>query len=303
MMPEATGVDLDANVLMIGDTRIEGATKRMGVPQRSDVDEYQQARMTDLCESLTNHKPPHVKGAAFAEMETRVILARYKFLAAVDYYLTSVRRPAVDYGTVWRYMCLMVTDQWHSHDIDLVSFNRDIVQYAVGASLTELGVRSPSLSLKAAVGGSINSDFLAEAALLSAAYQRKKNPGGGGGGGSDGGNGGGGQAPGGGAGRGADGGGKVAPPNCVLCGGLGSRCGGYFSPDFKCTSDAIGCRKCGCAHAERGPRGWACIKAKAAAGVLTAPELKLAFKTGLKAFLAGSTAVPADQVAKFKALA
>ena len=153
-------------VLIFGDTSIEVATKRLGIPSRRDVDEYQQARMSDLGESLANHTGPHVKGAAFAELETRVILARYQYLAAIDYYLTTVRRPAVEYGAVWRYQCLLVADQWHAHDINLVAFNRDIVQYAMSADLSTLGVRSAPPAVKAMVGVSVVAHWLATAERL-----------------------------------------------------------------------------------------------------------------------------------------
>ena len=165
MMPEATGVPVET-VLMFGDIRIEVATKRLGIPSRRDVDEYQQARMSDLVESLANHTGPHVKGAAFAELETRVILARYQYLAAIDYYLTNVRRPAVEYGAVWRYQCLLVADQWHAHDINLVAFNRDIVQYAMSADLSTLGIRSAPPAVKAMVGTSVVAHWLATAERL-----------------------------------------------------------------------------------------------------------------------------------------
>ena len=283
MMPEETSSVGDTEFLMVGDTRIEGAAKRMGIPAQGDYDQYAQARITDLFSSLVGRSGPHVAGSAgvvYAEAETKLMITRYKFLQATEHYLTSGREPTVAWGVVWRYMCHLVGHMWLNKEIESVSFDADLVRYALTAPIGELAVRSAPGALRTVAAVSVNVDWLRDAEALHSA-SLGKGLGGGGGSGNGGGN----------------GGGDGAPKRCVCCGNLVSACGGYFGPKFACTNECtIACRKCGVKHMESGARGWRCGGAKKADQLLGAADCKAAFLVSFTRFKAGETKVAKAKV-------
>ena len=82
-------------------------------------------------------------------------------------------------------------------------------------------------------------------------------------------------------------------------------CGGYIAPDYKCKSDVHSpCREKACwvKHLLRGPHGWKCKAAAAAAKELGRAELRAAFLVTSGEFFAGKTNVDADKVAAVKTL-
>ena len=299
MMPEETGTELDS-VIMIGETRLEGGAKRMGVPSAGDYEEYAQARMLDLHSSLASRTAPHVKGSAgsaFAEFETRIILGRYKFIHAVEHYLTCVRQPAMPHGVVWRYLCHLVGHLWLNREVSVVGFGRDLVTYSLSAPLSELAVRAGNETLCLIAAQSIETDWLYDAQSLYASSlgPPAKGAGGGSGGGvgmlalspapptpaGDGGA--------------ADSGGA----RCSCCGGLAAKCGGYSKPAYSCQKNVqLPCKSCGCKHMDRGPRLWKCAPAQHAVAGLTAAEQGNAFRVSSADFALGRSTVSAGSVAK-----
>ena len=278
MMPEE--VESASEVMLIGELRVEGAAKRMGIPARGDYGNYAQARMTDLWASMVEMAGPHVKGslgAAYATFETRVMLARYKMLAAVEQYLIDVRQPSVEYGAVWRYMCLLVSNMWLNKEIALISFDRDLVHYAMSAPVSELALRSAPESIRALAAASVNVDWLMDAQRLHDLYVGGKS--------------------------GPQGQAQLnANQRCVCCGGLSSVCGGYFANDWKCTKEVkVACRKCDIKHLDRGTRSWRCGEAKRAASVLTVGEQAKAFAMHANVFFRGGHALEQAKVDAVKA--
>jgi hypothetical protein len=284
MMPEESSGA--AEVMMIGDVRVEGAASKMGIPNPSDYAEYGQARVKDLWSSLTEETGPHARGSAivaYAVFETKVILARYKVLAGVEHYLMSVRSPPLPYGIVWRYLCILVSNLWLNKEINLVAFDRDVVNYALSAPINDLAIRSAPEALMMLVSTSIDQDWLREATMLHEAEVAKK--------------GGGGRDIGGGHGGGGDAG--TGLKKCVACGKVETGCGGYKSPDFKCKNPVSkACKYCGNLHLDRGDRGWKCRHARTAAKLLSASEKQAAFAVGFSAFRNGNSSIPAAAVKK-----
>ena len=293
LMPEDTSVEDDTG-FMVGDLRVEGPAKRMGVPTRGDYEQYAMARVRELSGSLINRTGPHVKGslgAAFAEFETRVILARYQFLHAIEHYLMDVRDPPTAYGAVWRYLCLVVSNMWLDQEISLVGFDKDIVLYGVSTAVTELTVRTSNANLARVASSSLSLDWLSDAVQLHVASLGGPSSGKAKGIGSNSGDS---SASSGGAGTG-DG----TPARCSVCGGPSNSCGGYFKPDFKCTKNvAVACKQCALKHMDRGTRSWTCAQAKKANGAgLTPGELNNAFRVSFSDAMAGKSKLTAAQIA------
>ena len=119
--------------------------------------------------SLANRTGPHVKGGlgtAFAEFETRVIIVRNQYLQALEHYLMDVREPAIPFGAIWRYLCLVVANMWMDQDIGVVSVYCDIVAVALSAPMTDLCSRNAGVALARVAASSIEVDWLADAVQL-----------------------------------------------------------------------------------------------------------------------------------------
>ena len=273
MLPEASGNSLDS-VFMIGDTRVQGQAKKMGIPSKGEYHRYAQSRMTDLLRQLAAGEGVLSKGSAhqgWAVFERKLALVRYQFLAETDYYLSDATRPALPHGVVWRYMVLMVTNLWLRKDITTVGLDRDLVDVALRSSLDELRIRLGSSELSVLASQSVNSEWLKDA------FQMFTDSGGK-------------------AARAAvddEGGGGRAlpqPKRCVCCGKAPGACGGYTEPGWACTADVkVPCVRCKLAHLVSGPRGWRCKGANAAHSVLSAGDFSKALKTSWTRFMAGDT--------------
>ena len=282
-MPEQRGHE--AASIQIGDAIIEGTASKLGVPTRSMFGQYAQARMLDLMGDLRDKSAPHCgngsPGAVWAEFETRLICARYQFLHAVETHLADQMVPNCEWGVAWRYMCLLYSNMWASKEVDEMSFNRDLVLYAMRTPIELLQTRQAPQELQTLVATSINPHWLTLARDIF----------------------------GGGVGGAATTGAAVAAPaaaapagapakkpadnRCGVCGFDASICGSYKTPSYKCTGDLTRpcmLNQCGNYHLARGPRRWTCHQAAAAQGVLTAGELKAAFRTGYAGFVGGSHA-------------
>jgi hypothetical protein len=284
MMPEeSTG--RGSEVVMFGETRVEGVAKRMGIPTRGDYEEYAQARVSDLWTQLVEKTGPHVKGsvgAAYAVFETRVILARYKFVHAVEHWLTDVRRPGLAWGAVWRYLCALAQTMWLSQEIESIGSDRDLIDYAIRAPIAELGIRTAPQALQRLASSSIVHEWLSEAVTLHTAYTGEADST---------------ETAGAGARAGAD----KAPTTCICCLKPAATCGGYWGPEYTCDAECVKpCSRCGVTHLTKGHRGWRCGGAKLAKQHLSAAELKQAFATSYTAFVRGGTGVSAAKIALIK---
>ena len=160
--------------VIVDGRHVWGALPRVGVPPRGNYEFYAQARMTDLLTSLTVEPERRAQlsaALAYAEFETRVLLGRYQYLQAVEHYLMDVRHPSMEYGAVWRYLCLVVDHLWlGSSSIGEVGIDREIALYAVGASLQELGYRMAPERLGILASASTVVDWLLEAQELHDAH-------------------------------------------------------------------------------------------------------------------------------------
>ena len=281
LQPEEQSGD-SHSFIIVGDTRIEGAPTKPGIPARGDYEAYASRRMMDLYGQLSKGQGVHARahtGSAFAEFETRIILARYQLLQAVEHYLSDVREPRMPYGVVWRYMCSMVVNMWLDRDVTLVSYNMDIARYAMSAAVATLGLRSAPEDLNILASMSVDPDWLADAI---SAYE--------------------GSLP---SSVAKGGAGDAVTTRCSVCGGLAATCGGYAAPGYKCSADiVVSCRErgCGVKHMLRGPRGWKCKGAAAAVSALTKAELRSAFGSSQDYFIAGKTSADAAKVAAVAAL-
>ena len=101
--------------MMFGDIRVSGKLKKNGLPTRGDSGRFGQSRMTDLNEQLRRGEGIFSKASAYRDWaiyETKIMLVRYQFMAAVEHYLTDVRKPATPWGVIYRYLTIMVKALW-----------------------------------------------------------------------------------------------------------------------------------------------------------------------------------------------
>ncbi len=264
-MPEEY-TDAQTTTIQVGDFSVEGTATRQGIPSRHRFARFVQARMSELSEDWARGEGAHEGGRAgrdFIEQETRVILARHQFLAAVDAHLSDELSPCLAWGAVWRYMAFLVGACWESRPLSEMGFNRDLLEYAMGARRDQLTVRQPPPQLLELAATSINGQWLEKAVAMDAGPgQREKGDGL----------------------NGATGGGDAKKPDrCSICHSQISECGGYAPPAWACTRDHVrGCttKGCGLKHIHRGPRAWTCKQAAALAQAATGAERAEAFRMG-----------------------
>ena len=263
--------------MMFGDIRVSGKLKKNGLPTRGDSGRFAQSRMTDLNEQLRRGEGIFSKASAYrdwAVYETKIMLVRYQFMAAVEHYLTDVRKPATPWGVIYRYQCILVKALWRHKAVAHIGMDRDLGELALTLDLDQLRVRQGSPVLLTVASQFINLDWLEEAEREAGAVASKS------------------------AAKPTDD--KPTPRKCLVCGK--STCGLYVEPGWACTSEiVVPCFKCKKRHVLGGPRAWRCASAKAAIEILSAADWRVASRVSYSKFIAGETAVAAGQVAAVKA--
>ena len=235
--------------------------------------------MTDLNEQLRRGEGIFSKASAYREWaiyETKIMLVRYQFMAAVEHYLTDKRKPPSPWGVIYRYLTLMVKALWRHKEVAPIGMDRDLCEAAQTLELDQLRVRQGSSRLMTVAAQFTNLDWLEEAEREAGSMAGKAVEG-----------------------KSADDT-KPTPRKCLVCGK--STCGLYTEPSWACTSDiVVPCFKCKKRHVSGGPRAWRCNSAKAAMDILSAGDWRVASRVSYSKFIAGDTAVAAGQVAAVKA--